>query len=380
MTDEALIVRRVIEANAQAEARLHVFGVGYDVNTHLLDGLAAENGGSVTYVQPGESLETTLTGFYQRIAHPVLTDVEVTFEGMETSSILPQRLPDLFQGSSLLLTGLYRATASTVTVRVRGHAGGEEREYGYEFPLDQGQTGSSHDFVPRLWATRRVGELLDQVRVEGERSALIDEIRELGLGYGLVTPYTTFAIQARTDGAASATNMALYANQAELGQAWGQVTVQARVQNQLYQQAAYADMAMGANVVNNGPYSLAQVADQIVDLALLRDHKDLDTPITLEWIDHSVGVDRTVIFGSEEYFALAGDPAARHFLQSGPNVVFVYHGQIVAVQDAPILAAEEPVVAYQTPASAINHSSGSWLRGVLDRLVQLFVEWLSFLT
>ena len=330
VTDGSLIARLVAQTNVRLGARLHVFGVGYDVNTHLLDRLAADNGGTVTYVQPGENLEAILTGFYNRIAHPVLTDVEVEFEGMEASDLYPHAMPDLFQGSSLLLAGRYRATNRIATVRVRGRAGGERREYVYHFDLAQ---VSDRDFVPRLWATRRVGELLDQVRVEGESPALVDEIRELSLGYGLVTPYTTFVIEGQTSGPASAANMDLY-QRGDLNQAWGQTTIQARVQNQAYQQANRADLASGANVVNNGQHSLAQVSSQNVDLSLLQGQKNLDGPITEEWIARNIGIDRTVVFGSEEYFALAEDPAARPFLQSGPNVIFAYQGQVISVQDA----------------------------------------------
>jgi Ca-activated chloride channel family protein len=330
VTDEALIARLVGRANARGESRLHAFGVGYDVNTHLLDRLAADNGGTVTYVQPGENLEAVLTGFYERIAHPVLTDLKIEFVGLEASDLYPQHMPDMFQGSSLLLTGRYRATGSEVTVRVRGQAAGEERVYVYRFDLED---AGEYDFIPRLWATRRIGELLDRVRVEGESRALVDEIRQLGLDYGLVTPYTTFVIQAQADGPASAANMSLYANQAELNQAWGQTTVQARVQNQLYQGAAQSTLASGANVVNNGQHALAQVASQTIDLSLLGAQKTEAGPITPEWIDRNVKIDRYVDFGSEEYFALAGDPALRPLLQSGPNVIFAHQGQVYAVQD-----------------------------------------------
>jgi Ca-activated chloride channel family protein len=333
VTDEALIANLVAEGNAPVEARLHVFGVGYDVNTHLLDRLAADNGGTVTYVQPGEDLELALTDFYDKIAHPVLTDLEVEFEGLQASDLYPEVLPDLFQGSSLLLAGLYQAEGDAVAVRVRGRAGDEQREYVYHFELAEsggGRTGG-FDFVPRLWATRRVGALLDQVRVEGESPALVDEIRKLGLSYGIVTPYTAFVIEGQVQGAASMANMDLY-KRAEVNQATGQVTIQARVQNQAYQEAAQADLAVGANVVNYGQRSLAQVGVQQVDLSLLGG-KDLDGPITDEWIERNVEVDRTVEFGSEEYFRLAADPEVRTFLQGSSNVVFAYGGEVIAVQD-----------------------------------------------
>jgi len=374
-TDEELIAGHVHAANARTQARLHVFGVGYDVNTHLLDRLAAENGGTVTYVQPDDDLESALTGFYGRIAHPVLTDVEVEFDGLEATELYPQALPDFFQGSSLLLAGRYRATGDTATVRVHGRAGKDRREYAYTFDLEQ---AGGRDFVPRLWATRRVGALLDQVRVEGETQALVDEIRELGLSYGLVTPYTTFVIEGQTDGAASAENMALYGS-AELNQAWGRTTVQARVQNQAYQQAAQANLASGANVVNKGQQSLAQVGSQNVDLSLLQGQKAPSEPITLEWIERNVGIDRNVEFGSKEYFALADDPEARPFLQSGPNVVFTYQGQVVSVQDSgdtghPYVGATDPanVAATDKAPSEQSRDATSLLLGALMMLLDLF--------
>ena len=145
VTDIGLIADSVGRTNRAVAARLHVFGVGYDVNTHLLDRLAAENGGSVTYVQPGENLELVLADFYGRIANPVLTDVQVSFEGMTASDLHPQPLPDMFQGSSLLLTGRYQADGSDVAVRVRGRVGAAQREYVYHFNLEQ---AGDHHFVP----------------------------------------------------------------------------------------------------------------------------------------------------------------------------------------------------------------------------------------
>jgi len=383
ITDEALIARLVTKTNAAVEARLHVFGVGYDVNSHLLDGLAAENGGTVTYVLPGESLELALTEFYGQIAHPLLTDLEVEFEGLEVSDLYPSTLPDLFQGSTLMLTGRYRPTTTgdEVSVRVRGWAGQERREYVYHFDLEE--TGG-YDFVPRLWATRRVGALLDRVRVEGAGPELADEIRELGLNYGIVTPYTSFVINGQAVGAASEANMSLYGLR-ELNQSSGRVTIEARVQNQMYQQAVQAGLATGANVTNYGKRSLAQIGGQQVDLALLQGQDDLEGPITSEWLERNVKADRTVAFGSDEYFSMAGDPEIRFYLQGGSNVIFAYKGEVIAVQDSdlPVTGSGEPGLgpdlkidaSESTPRGAQSRDLAAFLvaalPGLLMRLVAL---------
>jgi Ca-activated chloride channel homolog len=343
--NESAIGELAAQANQAVEARVHVFGVGYDVNTHLLDRLADDNGGSVTYVQPGEDLELALSSFYQHIASPMLTNVRVEFEGIQVEDQYPQRLPDLFQGSSLLLTGRYHATSSNVTVRVRGQAGDQPREYVYHYQLDQ---SGGHDFVPRLWATRKIGALLDRVRVEGENAALIEEIQGLGFGYGIATPYTLNAIAAQTSGAASAANMGLYDDQSALNQASGQTSVQARVQNQAYQAALQADLATGANVFNRGGYSLAQLSKQSIDLGLLKGKADANTAIDDAWIAQNIQADRQIAFGSDEYFALAQDLEARQFLQSGANVIFKHDSQVIAVQDTGA-AVTQPTTTTQQP-------------------------------
>ncbi len=350
VTDAALIADLIGRANSDMKARLHVFGVGYDVNTHLLDRLSSENGGSVTYVQPGENLESVLAAFYGKIASPVLTGVEIEFGGMAVADVYPRVLPDMFRGSSLLLSGRFRATSASATVTVRGMAGTEAREFHYTFPLDGSRR---QDFVPRLWATRRIGDLLDKVRVAGESAALIEEIRELGLAYGLVTPYTTFVVAAHATGAASTSNMSLYQDQGRLNQSGGQVTIQARVQNQAYQDAAQSNLANGANVVNSGQQSLVQLqtSNQNVDLRLLQGRDDLNEPISDEWIAKNIRVDRKVDFGSAEYFALAGDAAAREYLQSGSNVIFEYQGVVIQVWDAENFEKTEPAVQNNTQQS-----------------------------
>lgn len=339
ITDERSITSLVSQTNEDIEARLHVFGVGYDVNTHLLDNLANENGGSVTYVQPGENLEAVMVNFYRRIANPVLTDVEVEFDGILATDMFPKDFPDMFQGSSLMLTGQFLALESNITVRVRGKTGKQVREYEYHFNLDE--TAGS-DFVPRLWATRQIGALLDKIRVEGESDQLVEAIRELGLSYGLVTPYTTFVIAPQQAGAASQENMLLYSNTTQLNQVSGSTTIQARVQNQFYQQSNQANLAVGANVVNINQNSLAQITNQNVDLSLLQGQDIQNIPITEEWLEENIIVERHVEFGSAEYFELAKDQEMRSFLQSGPNVIFSYNGEIISIQTVEGLNYDQP--------------------------------------
>lgn len=173
--------------------RLFTFGVGYDVNTVLLDKLAAENGGVADYVEPQEDLEVKVSNFFARVNYPVLTDLRLNMAGVQTDLVYPRELPDLFRGSQITLIGRYSNAIDMDFVRLQlnGKSGGTNRHHFYNnlrFPLRT----ESNDFLPRLWATRRVGWLMEQVRTNGEQRELRDEIVDLGTRYGIVTPYTSY--------------------------------------------------------------------------------------------------------------------------------------------------------------------------------------------
>jgi Ca-activated chloride channel family protein len=365
VTDEGLIARSVRRANDGVGASVHVFGVGYDVNTHLLDRLAAENHGAVVYVEPGQSLERALTEFYSQVAHPLLTEVKIDFDGMKVSEVYPQQVSDLFVGSSLVLAGKYRPSSGPVTVRITGQTVEGKREYASSFVLE---TPSDQAFIPRLWATRKVGELLDRVRVKGESEALVAEIKALGLEYGIVTPYTTMLIQGQESGAASAANMSLYRQDLDGDGQWdynsvsGGATVKARLQNQAYQSAQQANLARGANVANYGAKNFVQVSQYAVDLELLDDQEmiDLADQSADEWVAANLKADWVVEFGSAEYFVLAEDKELQQVLQGGPNMVFHYKGQVIAVRnDAPQPQTKAPVQ-QRSPSLGSQVLSGIW--------------------
>ncbi len=189
-------IGRIVENAARARRpgmRLFTFGVGYDVNTALLDKLAAENGGVADYVEPKEDLEVKVSSFFAKINYPVLADLKLAMPDVETDLIYPRNLPDLFRGTQLTLIGRYRnaATLDNVRLLLTGSSNGKARSIFYNklrFPLRE----EANDFLPRLWATRRVGWLMEQVRTNGEQKELRDEIVDLGTRYGIVTPYTSY--------------------------------------------------------------------------------------------------------------------------------------------------------------------------------------------
>jgi Ca-activated chloride channel family protein len=155
--------------------------------------LASQSGGVADYVEPKEDLEVKVSTFFARISYPVLSDLRLDMAGVETDLSYPRTMPDIFRGSQLTIIGRYRNPIDMNFVRLTltGKSGGSERKFFYNnlhFALNE----EANDFLPRLWATRRVGWLMEQVRTNGEQKELRDEIVDLGTRYGIVTPYTSY--------------------------------------------------------------------------------------------------------------------------------------------------------------------------------------------
>src|SRR5215211_8516333 len=172
--------------------RVFSFGIGSDVNTQLLDQIAEGTRAFSQYVLANEDLELKVSNFYTRIKEPALTNLKLDLGGsVRTAKMYPADLPDLFKGDQLVVAGRYSG-AGDVEAKLTGNVGGREQSFTYKLHFDDRKT--TDDYVPRLWATRRVGFLLDEIRIRGETSELRDETTELARKYGIVTPYTAYLI------------------------------------------------------------------------------------------------------------------------------------------------------------------------------------------
>ncbi len=185
------IWKNVKEANKSA-TRLFVFGVGYDVNTRLLDRLALENRGTSDYVRPAEDIEVKVSSFYKKVSHPVLTDVALSFDGMTVRDLYPREIPDIFKGSQIIVLGRFENGGRT-RVTLSGSTEKSPREFIYAVDISPIE---ENDFIPRLWATRKIGYLIDQIRLHGQDKELVDEIVRLSKKYGIITEYTSFIVDA----------------------------------------------------------------------------------------------------------------------------------------------------------------------------------------
>jgi len=180
-------------ARARGNWKLFTFGVGSDVDYELLDKEANEFGDGIpVYVQNDADLETVLTSFYDRISTPLLTGVSLSVTGGNATivDVYPRRVPDVFFGTQIVVVGRYSGSGAAA-VTLSGKSGGQNITQQYEVVFPQ---SSANYFVERTWALRKVGYLLDQIALEGETPARVEEIKALATKYGIPTPYTSYVV------------------------------------------------------------------------------------------------------------------------------------------------------------------------------------------
>jgi Ca-activated chloride channel family protein len=315
--------------------RIFSFGIGSDVNTQLLDQIAEGTRAFSQYVLANEDLELKVSNFYTRIKEPALTNVKLDLGGgVRTSKMYPADLPDLFKGDQLVVA------------------------FTYKLHFDDRKT--TEDYVPRLWATRRVGFLLDEIRIHGETSELRDETTELARKYGIVTPYTAYLIVEDEDrrrvpmADRSMQSMSADATtRGEVAKAWtafkdkkdGEDGVaNARSQNAFkFAQQAPASIASGASESLRGFAAAAPAGTPAA--ARLGQYTQQSKFVNgraffqngNQWIDsnaQNTSKRQRIQFNSEEYFnLLTKHPEAGPWLALGQNVVLTLDDTVYEIAE-----------------------------------------------
>jgi Ca-activated chloride channel family protein len=189
--DADRIVAGVKQAG-RGNTRVFCFGIGHDVNTHLLDQITETTHAYSQYVLPEEDIEVKVSSFFAKIKEPVLANLSLVFpEAVRVTKLYPSPLPDLFKGEQLVLVGRYSGVSGG-QITLAGAAHGVTHRFSFDGRFAGEAT--EHEFIPRLWATRRIGYLLDEIRLRGESAELRNEVTELARQHGVVTPYTAYLI------------------------------------------------------------------------------------------------------------------------------------------------------------------------------------------
>ncbi|MBI5960374.1 MAG: VWA domain-containing protein [Chloroflexi bacterium] len=325
-----------VESSAPPNMRIFTFGVGDDVDTVLLDQLYQTFRGAGTYVRPGERIDEEVGSLYNKISAPVLTNIELDFGDMRVEDMYPAApLPDLFVGTQLIVVGRYR-DGGTATIRLTGELEGATKEFRYEVRFRDNAGGEV--FIPRLWATRKIGALLNAIRLNGENPELVDSIVRLSIRYGIITPYTSFLITEDDIFSQSGVEEAQTMLQTESEQAFGQVSGAGAInasEAAADMSAASAPMqpAPGATTFRekdeDGGGSDGRIDDEVQVVRYVADRTFVWRGET--WMDTLYNADDMtpvqVEFLSDDYFDLLElDPVIGEFLALGEHVLFVWDG------------------------------------------------------
>lgn len=324
-------------ASAPTSLRLFAFGVGYDVDTFLLDSLAQQHHGTSSYVPPGQAIDESLSAFYAKISTPVLTDLVLDFGSLAVYDLYPQPLPDLFSGSQIIAVGRYRQGGSS-DVTLSGKVNNQEQIFRFENQaFDTHSTPDTfRSAIPRLWATRKIGYLLSQVRLQGPLPETIEQIVRLSIRFGIITPYTSFLVSE---------NLPLGAEEQE------------RISAEQYSQLA------GAAAPSYGQEAVEKAQDQSAlagaEAPLAPQGSDAQTVRIIgsrtfvldgeKWIDTAFDPARQTIiktaFLSDDYFALAyANPSLAAAFALGQAVIVVSGDSAYEV-----VGEEDPVAPLEIP-------------------------------
>ena len=343
VTDSQSILSN-FSANAPDNLRLFAFGVGYDVDTILLDTISQDHHGRSTYVQPGMNLDEILSSFYNSISTPVLTNLDLSYGNVSTYDLYPYPLPDLFAGSQVILFGRYK-DGGTTDIRLTGDVSGERQTFTFSNQIfeEKSPANSMQASIPRLWATRKVGYLLNEIRLKGANQEIIDQIVRLSIRYGIVTPYTSYLVTDKAPlGEAEQQRLA--------NETFGQIQAMptaAPVGQAAVQSAANAGAMQGAG---SAPELKGEASNTVRVLGsrtyVLSEGKWIDTAFDPDTM-HTTQIE----FLSPDYFALVADnPDLADAFALGEQVIALSDGVVYEVIPSNTTVQQVKVTPTSTPS------------------------------
>lgn len=360
-------IREMAEKVNGHERRLFTLGVGLDVNVPLLDNLAETSRATSTYVLPGEDVEVKVGEVFEDLYGPVLADLELEVldaEGETTTrmvrDMLPSTLPDLFEGDQLVLLGRY-LEAAPVRFRLRGNFLGTTRAF--TFRSDFARANSRNALVPRLWASRKIAYLIDEIRQAGAEAPVVasfmnstppvdprqkelsDEILRLSARFGVLSEYTAFLALEGTDledwgsnGSTAIANLNRRAVQSRTG--IGALNQNANISAQKAFSNNPNNVFFDENNIIVPPLLSVQ---QVYDRAFFqRGNRWIDSRLIEETAESEPT--ETIDFGSEAHRALVDRLAAEGrsgMISLDGEILVEIDGRAVLVRNSPVIEAEK---------------------------------------
>jgi Ca-activated chloride channel family protein len=358
-------IRNAVVATNTHKRRIFSFGVGFDVNAPLLTSIANDTRAVATFVFPRENVEAKVSQVFRRLSGPVLADPQLATldaNGVVTTQavreLMPAELNDVFEGDQIVLLGQYQ-TSDPLNFRIAGNYLSQPRTFDLKFDLGSATTRNA--FVPRLWASRKIARLIEEITKAGADTAqgprspsmvatnsaagadpkmkeLVDEIIRLSTEYGILTEYTSFLATEGTDFSNLETlnvqaQQSLYANAQQTRTGMGGVS---QAMNGRAQQ-----VQLSANRSNNFLTQNMQRVEitnvqQITDRTFFRRNN--------RWVDaglldreKNLKPDRTIEFGTDEFYQLVD-----RLVAEGRQGILALSGEMLLLIDAKTVLVKAP--------------------------------------
>ncbi|GJM19578.1 MAG: inter-alpha-trypsin inhibitor domain-containing protein [Phycisphaeraceae bacterium] len=355
-------IRDAAKAANEHHRRVFTFGVGFDVNAPLLTGLAEATRAAPTFVLPEDSIEVKVSEVFDRLDGPVLVNpiVDAYAGDMDcfpshVRELQPRRLSDLYDGDQLIVLGRYTDN-KPFTLRLRGTVStdpnSESRSITMTFnPADASVANS---YVPRMWAQRRIGEIIGQIRQAGAEgrepdTELVEEIVRLSTEHGILTEYTSFLAAEETQFAArpgesrddAFDRVAAPVRSSMSRSAVGGRTGSGAVTQELNQQA---QTRRGYAMKNEYQYADTDGRVQTREITTVQrvNQSTMFRRAGNRWVEapalerEADEPDQTIDFATDAYFALVTDLATQNrqgLIANRGDVLLLNHGQLVLVRN-----------------------------------------------
>jgi Ca-activated chloride channel family protein len=339
-TNEDILLKKIKNSNTN-DKRIFTFGIGNEINTHLLDKITELTKAYRTYIAEKENIELKISGFYDKVQSPVLITLTISFgNNIRTFQNYPGDLPDLFKGSSIIVFGKYKGNGNS-QITLSGIVKGEKKT----FTLNTNFTNDNeeYDFIPPLWASRRIGYLLDQIRLNGEDKELVDEITQLARKHGIVTPYTSYLIMEDEQFRIISNNLShdfqTLPPALELRRQ-NQIDYDAMKEKSGTESVIVSEEFQGLNKAGNlsetqqGSGRMNYIDSEGYQRNLVQQVRNIQGRAIYQsgkfWVDselqkHKTKSEKRIQFNSDEYFKLLNEkPETAQFLALGQNVRFFY--------------------------------------------------------
>ena len=170
-------------------ARIFTLGVGSSVNRYLLDRSATIGRGEAFYVRQDEDSSAVIDKFFKRVDRPALAYIEVDWGNLNVEQLYPEKIPDLWAGQPIQLTGRYQS-GGTSDIVVRGQLG--QKAYQQKLNVNLPHQEPANSAIATIWARQKVRALMDDMVAKGKTSELIEAVTQVGLTFRLMTQWTSF--------------------------------------------------------------------------------------------------------------------------------------------------------------------------------------------